>query len=656
MNMTWQDDVIHKINLDGDFVYIINDPDGLLYEPVIATSLQEKNAFIFDDDDPLALRLAYETWHSGGNKISFLIRMTIERDIFIPHDIQHESKEIDFHLSEFFQDIDSDILRLLPATLYQSVMDALKLFAPGRLSQQSSLDFLLRNIYRIAPEIIQSSTDLVRLLIRKHYIGIEMPMQIEMRLIHLLSLVPSFGLWNINQLISNKAYFFDFLQKQWEIYLQDEEKSPVYFSSRPNTQLIVPFADGDVRVFIDNLFAEGIIKPVAIKNLPPEHWASFAVLKEPKITEKERILHLLNNAKKTFNQYSEKSANADFWLEQSRSLGIMNALFYQNKNLPAVEVLFDDIKNINTDADELFQHWLLINYAKIQTIPTVRYPSMLHKVPDWISRRIDSGNKICLLVLDGMGARQWPLLRKQLQICENISLEEHSCFAWVPTITSISRQTLFSGKRPFLFGESLLTTNKEEQLWLNYWIDKGLNKREIKYAKKIENYSVDEWQSLVGSQPVKIAGLVINFIDEQMHGMKMGMAGLNVLVDSWLAEWKFKDKISDLLENGFEVIITSDHGNQEAIGMGYINEGVKAETRGERVRIYNNPSLRDSSTANYQDSVIVWPGPEMGLPKGTYPLLACSDKAFKSKGDVVVGHGGISLHEAIVPFIIVNKK
>ena len=477
-----------------------------------------------------------------------------------------------------------------------------------------------------------------------------MPIPIETRLIHLLSLVPSFGLWNISRLISNKAYFFDFLQKQWEIYLQDEEKSPIYFASRPNTQLIVPFADGDVRVFIDNLFAEGIIKPVAIKSLPPEHWASFAVLKEPKVTEKERILHLLNNAKKTFNQYSEESTNADFWL------GIMNALFYQNKNLPAVEVLFDDIKNINTDVDGLFQHWLLINYAKIQTIPTVRYPSMLHKVPDWISRRIDSGNKVCLLVLDGMGARQWPLLRKQLQICENISIEEHSCFAWVPTITSISRQTLFSGKRPFLFGESLLTTNKEEQLWLNYWMDKGLKKREIKYAKKIENYSVDEWQSLVGSLPVKIAGLVINFIDEQMHGMKMGMAGLNVVVDSWLAEWKFKDKISDLLENGFEVIITSDHGNQEAIGMGYINEGVKAETRGERVRIYNDPSLRDSSAANYQDSVIVWPGPEMGLPKGTYPLLASSDKAFKSKGDIVVGHGGISLHEAIVPFIIVNKK
>lgn len=535
-------------------------------------------------------------------------------------------------------------------------MDALKLFSPGRLSPQSSLDFLLRHIYRIAPEVIQSSADLVRLLIRKHYIGIEMPVQIEKRLIYLLSLVPSFGLWNVSQLISNKSYFFDFLQKQWEIYLHNEENSLTSIKFRPDAQLTIPFADGDVRIFIDNLFAEGIIKPVAINNLPLGHWASFALLKEPKITEHERVLHLLNNAQKLFRQYSEEKANTDFWLEQSRSLGIMNAIFYQNKKFPAVEVLLDDIKELNTNVDELFQNWLQINFMKIQAIPTVRYPCMLHKVPDWISRRIDSGNKVCLLVLDGMGARQWPLIRKQLQISENILIEEHSCFAWVPTITSISRQALFSGKRPFCFSESLLTTSKEEQLWLNYWLDKGLDKREVKYAKKIENYSVDDWQSLVGSLSVKVAGFVINFIDEQMHGMKMGMAGLNVVVDSWLAEWKFKEKISDLLDNGFEVIITSDHGNQEAIGMGYINEGVKAETRGERVRIYNDPSLRDSSAANYQDSVIVWPGPEMGLPKGTYPLLAYSDKAFKSKGDVVVGHGGISLHEAIVPFIIVNKK
>ncbi len=653
--MTWQDDVIQKVNLDGSFVYIVNDPDGLLFEPKISSALQTKNTILFDDEDPLALRLAYEAWRKLARKNSFVIRLDQKAELFIPYDIQAESRQIDFHLSEFFQDIDLSALRLLPASLFQSVMDAIKLFTPGKLSQQSSLDFLLRHIYRIAPETIQTNTDLVRLLIRKHYVGIEMPTQIEDRLIHLLTLTPKFKCWDFNTLVPNRSTFFDFLQQQWEMYLQSESLNTIANTSWPSEQLIVPFADSDIRVFIDNLFAEGIIKPVKA-DLPAGHWAWFGIAKEPEITERERISLLLKNAKACFEQCELESINTEFWFEQSHSLGIMNALFYENKKQPPVAALAEEIKKINTTSDFLFQEWLRLNFIKLQTTPTVRYPAMLHKVPDWLSRRVDSGKKVCLLVLDGMGARQWPLLRNHLQMCANISLEEHACFAWVPTITSISRQALFSGKKPFSFADSLLTTSKEEQLWLGYWQEKGLAKREIKYAKKIESLSNDVWQDLITPPSVKVAGLVINFIDEQMHGIKNGMSALNMVVDGWLTDWHFNERIAELLDKGFEIIITSDHGSQEATGIGYINEGVKADTRGERVRIYHDPALRDSTAQACHGSVIAWPGPELGLPKATYPLLANANSAFKSKGDVIVGHGGISLHEVVVPFVIVNRK
>lgn len=653
--MTWQDDVIQKVNLDGSFVYIVNDPDGLLFEPKISAALQTQNAILFDDEDPLALRLAYEAWRKLARKNSFVIRLDQKGELFIPYDIQAESKQIDFHLSEFFQDIDLSALRLLPASLFQSVMDAIKLFTPGKLSQQSSLDFLLRHIYRIAPETIQTNTDLVRLLIRKHYVGIEMPTQIEDRLIHLLTLTPKFKCWDFNTLVPNRSIFFDFLQQQWEMYLQSESLNTIANTSWPSEQLIVPFADSDIRVFIDNLFAEGIIKPVKADGLPAGHWAWFGIAKEPEITERERISLLLKNAKACFEQCELESINTEFWFEQSHSLGIMNALFYENKKQPPVAALAEEIR-LNTTADFLFQEWLRLNFIKLQTTPTVRYPAMLHKVPDWLSRRMDSGKKVCLLVLDGMGARQWPLLRNHLQMCANISLDEHACFAWVPTITSISRQALFSGKKPFSFADSLLTTSKEEQLWLDYWQEKGLAKREIKYAKKIESLSNDVWQDLITPPSVKVAGLVINFIDEQMHGIKNGMSALNMVVDGWLTDWHFNERIAELLDKGFEIIITSDHGSQEATGIGYINEGVKADTRGERVRIYHDPALRDSTAQACHGSVITWPGPELGLPKATYPLLANANSAFKSKGDVIVGHGGISLHEVVVPFVIVNRK
>ena len=656
MIMVWQDKLTNKLNLDGAFVYVVHDPDGLLFEPFIASYLQNKNAIIFDETDPFALRLTFEKWRNSNNSCGFIIRIQEPSELFIPFDIKAESKLIDFHLSEVFNDIDTSVLRLVPASEYQSVMNAIKMYRPGRLGFQSSTDFLLRHVYRIAPEIIQSHTDLVRLLIRKHYIGIEMPIKIEDRLVELLELNPQFKHWNINILVSNRSVFFEFLQEQWERYIDRELSNTGGAFNEHQRELLVPFSDSDIRVFIDNLFADGILKPIQKDGLLIGHWAWIGIKQEQKTTADARINRLLKNAKKAFSVNDYQQTKPEFWLEQSHLLGVMNALFYQNMKEPNVLSLLDDIKSLNNSVDSHFQQWILSNFFKLQTIPTVRYPAMLHKVPEWIYRRTIDGKKMCLLILDGMGARQWPLIRDHLELCQKISLDEHSCFAWVPTITSISRQALFSGKRPFAFSESLLTTSKEEQLWRDYWQDKGLMKREVTYAKKIELMSENELAELVVSPTIKVAGLVINFIDEQMHGMKMGMAGLNGAIDSWLTEWNFREKISALLEKGFEIIITADHGNQEAIGIGNIKEGVKAETRGERVRIYSDPVLRSSCTKDCADSVITWPGPELGLPKNTYPLIASTNCAFKNKGERIVGHGGISLHEVIVPFIIVNKK
>ena len=654
--MRWQEQVVQRFNLDGTFIYIVNDPDGVLFEPDIALSLQEKMAVVFDEEDPFVLRLTYEKWRTSSNVKALLIRVPDTTDLFIPFDITERAKFVDLHISEFFNDIDVSILRLLPASQYQPVFDALSMYKPGRLNRQASSDFLLRHVYRIAPEIIQSNTDLVRLLIRKHYIGIDMPINIEARLIELLSLNKQFSAWDFNALVLSRTLFFDFLQEQWSIYLHSELKNVIASPKWPEHQLCVPFADSDIRVFIDNLFAEGILKPIELDDLPRKHWGQIGIKKEVAVNDIERLNVLFKKENEIFADEGTLNLTVEFWLEQSHSLGIMNALHYKTMYQPEQTLLSEKINKLNSHVDLLFQSWLLVNFSKLQTMPTVRYPAMLHRVPDWLSRRVSEGKKICLLVLDGMGARQWPLLREHLQSCKNIMLDEHSCFAWVPTITSISRQALFSGKKPFAFPDSLLTTNKEEQLWRDFWQDKELQKREVVFSKKVEMLSDDDWLSLSASSLPKVLGLVINFIDDQMHGMKMGMSGLNMVVDAWLREWEFKEKIAVLLDHGFEVVITSDHGNHEAVGIGNINEGIKAETRGERVRLYQDPLLRENTAKACRESVIVWPGPDLGLPKTCYPLIASGAYAFKSKGERIVGHGGISLHEAIVPFIIVNRK
>ena len=110
--------------------------------------------------------------------------------------------------------------------------------------------------------------------------------------------------------------------------------------------------------------------------------------------------------------------------------------------------------------------------------------------------------------------------------------------------------------------------------------------------------------------------------------------------------------ISSLLNKGYKVYLTSDHGNRECIGNGRISEGVLAHSRGERVRVYNSKILRDQAAITHGG--IVWDSPS--LPVNMHTLLAPVTGAFVSTGEKIISHGSMALEEVIVPFIKINPK
>jgi len=110
--------------------------------------------------------------------------------------------------------------------------------------------------------------------------------------------------------------------------------------------------------------------------------------------------------------------------------------------------------------------------------------------------------------------------------------------------------------------------------------------------------------------------------------------------------------LHNLLDAGYDVYLTSDHGNQESKGIGRISEGVLAEAHGERVRVYQDRIIRDQAAQKY--SSFLWPGD--GLPEGYYVLTAKSGESFTMQNEVSVSHGGISLEEVIVPFVHITKS
>ena len=99
--------------------------------------------------------------------------------------------------------------------------------------------------------------------------------------------------------------------------------------------------------------------------------------------------------------------------------------------------------------------------------------------------------------------------------------------------------------------------------------------------------------------------------------------------------------------------LTSDHGNIECQGKGRPSEGVIAETRGERVRVYPTTELRDSVVKTLSFGIKWNP---IGLPPNYFPLVAEGSDAFVKEGENIVAHGGISMEEVIVPLVIFEKR
>jgi hypothetical protein len=182
-------------------------------------------------------------------------------------------------------------------------------------------------------------------------------------------------------------------------------------------------------------------------------------------------------------------------------------------------------------------------------------------------------------------------------------------------------------------------------------LDRGFREREISHINKPDNQLIREVEQSIGKGQ-SLIGIVIRELDEKAHGENIGMRALLAATETWAKESHFLDLCKLLFREGYEVVLTSDHGNVEANGMGNPSEGLIAETRGERVRIYKDRLLRGKIHLEYPDSIEWIP---VGLPQNFFPLIARGRRAFTTANSVVVSHGGLTLEEVIVPLIRLRK-
>jgi len=660
---SWRDAILNDFVPNVSKLTLVADPDCLLTEEKLALELRGRGFDLIEFSDPVEFRYAYESkyrsiWDRGEHTdLVVVLRLQNAELESLPYDLLQAGRKLSFNLGDLFPNLSYPVIEKLDRSLLDALFEAQRKSPPDRMGDNATKDFILRHVFGIAAELIANEVELLRALLRLHYGKLQIPLMLAERLIQVLKGHDGFKAWPLSEIVPDDEAFFAFLQERWPLFLsrlgsanQVREDSPEYGLKYPGPDRL-PFDHQDIKVYIDNLFLEGKLTPVEAKGIEVDagSWVRSGIATSGVDDDELRISRLFGLVEKELPtaeaRYSDWTAFALKWAELSSLVHCGNSTEYQTR-----------LREIGDALNTTFAAWLADHYSSLINLPPTN-PAMLHHVPRRLARDIeDSGSsRAALIVVDGLSLDQWVTIRQLLQKQDaNLVMRESATFAWIPTLTSVSRQSIFSGKPPLYFPSSINSTNSEEKLWKQFWEGHGLSRLDVAYQRGLgDGDAVGVLDSAIHPGKTKVVGLVVDKVDKIMHGMQLGSAGMHNQIKQWCHAGFLSAMVGQLLDYGYEVWLTADHGNIQCDGKGRPSEGVIAETRGERVRVYPTPELRAQVAGAFPFAHEWQP---VGLPADYFPLVAGGRDAFVNPGDAIVGHGGVAIEEVIVPLVKFERR
>jgi len=663
---SWRDQILKEFTPKVARLTLVADPDGLLLEEGILEGIRERGFELIPFDDHIAFRYAYESkfrsrWDQGEYTDLVVVLRSQAGDLSrLPYDLLQAGRSLSFNLGDIFPTLSYPIVTALDRGDLDALYEAQRQHAPGQMGDNATKQFILRHVFGIAPELIKQPSGLLQVLLRRHYSGQRIPSVLDERFIQLLRQSSVFDDWPLETLVPDREAFFTFLQERWPIFLDHldtkqavgvrENRQPYSFTIEGPVDL--PFEHHDIRVYIDNLFVEGLLHSVSHDHAETlsKTWVGIGVQTTPIEDRSRRLGKLTDRLKASIPADDAKYTD---WFLFARGWAELVLLINEQPDALLGEIS-EHAKSLQAQVDVVFTAWLLKRYAGLASLPPAP-PVMLHHLPLFLARQVreDRNTKIALIVVDGLAMDQWLVIRNALTSRQSgFRFREQAVFAWIPSLTSVSRQAAFSGRAPGLFPESIRTTDKEPALWSQFWVDQGLMPNEVVYMKGLGDGGLENIAETLSHPKARIAGLVVDKVDRIMHGMEMGAAGMHNQVGQWAKQPYLHTLLDLLLDRGFRVYLTSDHGNIEAVGCGSPAEGAVADLRGERVRIYSDRALRTKVKERFP-AAMEWD--PIGLPDSYLALLAPARQAFIRDKQRTICHGGISIEELIIPLVQIEK-
>lgn len=272
-----------------------------------------------------------------------------------------------------------------------------------------------------------------------------------------------------------------------------------------------------------------------------------------------------------------------------------------------------------------------------QQLITATGPRVVHKILPYIERTYGIGQKVALVVVDGMAYWQYLVLKDFLSE-EGIDTADHVCYAWMPSVTQLSRQAIFRGSAPERNYKQSPTN--EERLWKGYWLERNFEEWHVMYAHE----DLPEIPALV-----ERLAYVTMTMDDDMHSAH-GMKQLYRSTEDWAKG--FVATLQKISCAGFDIILTADHGGVPSKAWGNLSSQEKAAlyetgSRGQRHLIFNSQSTMRHFMESHQDIINDW------LIHGD-SIVWRNNKCFGN--DDCITHGGSHILELLVPLVTIKRK
>ena len=346
-------------------------------------------------------------------------------------------------------------------------------------------------------------------------------------------------------------------------------------------------------------------------------------------------------------------------------------------NEPGLQsIIIEEIQTCNREfsrfIEEVYSGWIKSDN---------RPPMSVDVLERFVRPELETGQKICFLVMDCLRYDQLMAMLPTLSLYFNVDIHFH--VSLLPTATPYSRNAIFSGmyfddlikKYPeqlaaMKSGDSGL--NQYEEIYLRHLLDRNkLSHIGLHYHKILSAENGIKFQHRIGEfLNIDLLAVVVNFVDQLAHKQSESSVLKEMVGDesafcravvSWFNNSWLLDILKYLGENGYRIVLTSDHGSI-CVHKGVMVKADKDTSTGVRYKVGRNLNCDEKFSVKVRKPSD-YKLPEMGhqstylfAKDSTFFLYPNQMKKYQKIFKNSFQHGGISMEEMLIPVAVLEWK